>query len=195
MVLLYLLLNTLYCYAVPVEDMKGEISICGVTVRFLFGESWERIFSLLISFALFSSISALTILGPRVYFAMAKDGNFFKLMSKVNSKTQVPSYSIMLQSFIAIILVLSGTFEQILTYMGFLLGLFPILAVFGLFKLRKNKLSVYKSPLFPLIPIFFILVSISMLILAYFERPLESSIAIITVIAGIPAYLLFQKKK
>ena len=51
--LLYLLLNTLYCYAVPMEDMKGVISICGITVNFLFGESWERVFSLLISFALF----------------------------------------------------------------------------------------------------------------------------------------------
>lgn len=193
--LLYLLLNTLYCYAVPVDAMKGEISICGVTVRFLFGESWERFFSLLISFALFSSISALTILGPRVYFAMAKDGNFFKFVSRVNSKTQVPSYSIILQSSIAIIMVLSGTFEQILTYMGFSLGLFPILAVFGIFKLRRKKLSVYKSPAFPVIPLFFILISVSMLILAYFERPLESSIALLTVAAGIPAYLIFQKKK
>jgi len=193
-VLLYLLLNTLYCYAVPIEDMKGEISICGVTVRFLFGETWERIFSLLISFALFSSISALTILGPRVYFAMAKDGNFFKFVSKVSLKSQVPSYSIILQASIAIVLVLSGTFEQILTYMGFSLGLFPILAVIGIFKLRKNKLSIYKSPLYPLIPLFFILVSISMLVLAYMERPVESSIAILTVVAGIPAYLLFQKK-
>lgn len=193
--LLYLLLNTLYCYAVPMEEMKGEISICGVTVGYLFGDSWEKIFSLLISFALFSSISALTILGPRVYFAMAKDGNFFKFVSRVNSKTQVPSYSIILQSCIAIILVLSGTFEQILTYMGFSLGLFPILAVFGIFKLRKNKLSVYKSPIFPFIPLFFILISLSMLILAYFERPLESSIALLTVAAGIPAYMVFQKKK
>lgn len=116
----------------------------------LFGKSADTLFSLLISFALFSSLRAFIIIGPRVYYSMAKDGLFFKSVAKIYRKFQVPSKSILLHCSIAIILVLSGTFEQVLTYMGFALGIFPILTLFGIFKLRKNNSSALKLPGYPL---------------------------------------------
>ena len=70
---------------------------------------------------------------------MAKDGLFFKSVANVHKKFGVPSNSIILQCIIAVVLVLSGTFEQVLTYMGFALGIFPILTVIGVWKLRKNN--------------------------------------------------------
>lgn len=190
--LLYLLLNLLFIYAIPSEEMEGVIAVGGLAIGKLFGPELESLFSLLVAFALFSSISAFIILGPRVYFAMSKDGHFFKFASKIHSKYQVPTYSIIFQGIISIVIILSGTFDQILTYMGFSLGIFPIITVFGLFKLRKQKLSKLKLPGYPVTPIIYILAGITMLTLSFMERPLESSIAFITILAGLPAYYFFK---
>ncbi|MBN2480498.1 MAG: amino acid permease [Bacteroidales bacterium] len=192
--IMYVLLNIIFVYATPPEEMKDVISIGGLTVRNLFGSSMEFTFSLLIAFALFSSLSAFIIIGPRVYYSMALDGYFFKVMAKVHPRFNVPSASIMLQAGIAIIMVLSGTFDQILTYMGFSLGLFPILAVAGVFKLRasgKSKLMLRGFPWHLVVYLFF---GIMMLVLSYLERPVESSIALATAIVGIPLFYFFKKK-
>jgi basic amino acid/polyamine antiporter, APA family len=192
---LYLLLNILFIYAIPPREMENVISIGGLAIGNLFGADLEAFFSLLVAFALFSSISAFIILGPRVYFAMSSDGHFFKFAAKVDSKYQVPVYSIIFQAIISVIIILSGTFDQILTYMGFSLGIFPIITIFGLFKLRKKGLSKLKLPGYPVTPVLYILAGIIMLILSFLERPLESSIAILTILIGFPAYYLFGKEK
>jgi len=126
---------------------------------------------------------------------MAKDGYFFKFVSEIHPVFKVPSKSIMLQCGIAIVMVLSGTFDQILTYMGFSLGIFPLLAVIGVMKLRYTGKSKYKMPGFPAVPVVYLLTGVIILILSFLQRPAESSIAIITVLTGIPFYIIFKKKK
>jgi APA family basic amino acid/polyamine antiporter len=91
-------------------------------------------------------------------------------------------------------MVLSGTFEQVLTYMGFALGIFPILAVFGVIKLRRDNPSAVRMPGYPITQIIYIATGLLILGLSYAERPVESSIAAVTVIAGIPAYYIFKKR-
>ncbi|MGZ4886352.1 MAG: APC family permease, partial [Candidatus Aminicenantales bacterium] len=107
-VVLYVALNLFYIYAVPPASMEGVISIGGLAAGNLFGKSAETVLSVLISFALFSSLSAFIILGPRVYYSMAKDGVFFKSLAKVNPRFCVPSRAIVLQGLIAAALVLFG---------------------------------------------------------------------------------------
>lgn len=194
-IFLYVGLNTFFIYAIPPEKMKGVISVGGLAVNYAFGKNMDVLFSMLISFALFSSLSAYLILGPRVTYSMANNGYFFKSFAKINLETKVPTRAILLQAIISIIMVLSGTFDQILTYLGFSLGIFPILAVVGVFKLRITGKSKLKLKGFPVVHIIFILASLSILILAYFERPVESSIAIATVIMGIPFYFLMKRSK
>jgi len=191
---LYILLNVFFIYAVPTGEMRNEPEIAGLAAGFAFGNIAEKIISLLISFALFSSLSAFILLGPRVYYKMAQDGLFFKAIAAIDPRKKIPVNAIYLQSGISIVLVLSGTFDQILTYMGFSLGIFPILAVAGIFKLRNSKQSVLKLPGFPVIHIIFIVSSVAMLVLTYFERPVESSIAVFTALSGIPVYYWFRKK-
>jgi APA family basic amino acid/polyamine antiporter len=193
--LLYLGLNILFVYAIEPQEMKGVISVGGLAMGNLFGRPAETLFSLLIGFALFSSLSAFIILGPRVYYAMARDGVFFKSVARIHPRFQVPANSIIFQCIIAIILTLSGTFDQVLTYMGFALGIFPILTVAGVMVLRRNNPDAPRMPGYPYTQIFYILTGISILVLSFLERPLESSIAMATVAAGIPAYYLFQKNK
>jgi APA family basic amino acid/polyamine antiporter len=90
---------------------------------------------------------------------------------------------------------LSGTFDQILTYMGFCLGIFPILAVLGVFKLREGFEGTDKWMLYKAAALVFASVSVAILVLAYFERPVESSIAIVTVVLGLPFYVSFARAK
>jgi APA family basic amino acid/polyamine antiporter len=192
-IILYLGINILYVYGIRPEEMKGVISVGGLAMGNLFGKSADILFSLLIAFALFSSLSAFIIIGPRVYYSMAKDGLFFRSAAKIHHKFQVPSNSILLQCLIAVVLALSGTFEQVLTYMGFALGIFPILTVIGVWKLRKNNPDGLRLMGFPLTQIIYIMAGILILILSFLERPLESSIALLTVLIGIPAYFIFKK--
>lgn len=191
--LLYLLLNILYLYAVAPADMEGVIAISGLTVNRLFNQTTDTVISLLISFALFSSLSAFIIIGPRVYYAMAKDGYFFKFAAQIHPVFQVPSKAILIQMLIAIIMVLSGAFDQILTYMGFSLGIFPLLAVAGVFRLRMAGHSTLKLPGYPWVQILYLFTGFVILVLAFFERPLESSIAVLTVLVGIPLFYLFRR--
>ncbi len=194
-IILYIGLNIFFIYAIPPEEMKGVIAVGGLAVHYAFGKNMDMLFSVLISFALFSSLSAYLILGPRVTFSMANDGYFFKSIAKINPVTRVPSLAIILQAVISIIMVLSGTFDQILTYLGFSLGIFPILAVAGAIKLRRTGKSKIKLPGYPFAHIFYISSGLLILILAYAERPVESSIAVATVVAGIPFFYILKSRK
>ncbi len=192
---LYVLLNLFFVYAIPAGQMMGEPEIGGLAAGNAFGPMAETVISLLISFALFSSLSAFIILGPRVYYKMASDGYFFKWVAAIHPKRKVPANAVYLQAAIAIVLVLSGTFEQILTYMGFALGIFPVLAVAGVFVLRKRKEGPLKLPGYPLAHLLFVTIGLVMLVLAFLQRPLESSIAILTALSGIPVFFWFKKRK
>ncbi|MFP4488146.1 MAG: APC family permease [Bacteroidales bacterium] len=194
-IILYLLLNAVFVYAIPAGEMKGVISVGGLAMGRLFGPGAETVFSLLISFALFSSLSALIIIGPRVYYSMARDGLFFKFAARTSSRHSVPLHSIYLQSAIAIIFILTGTFDQILTYMGFSLGIFPLLTIAGSFKIRKTNKIHSRIPGFPIPQLIYLSSGILILVLAFMERPIESSIALLTVAAGIPAYLIFSSRR
>ncbi|MDP3002425.1 MAG: amino acid permease [Bacteroidales bacterium] len=193
-IFLYLGINVLYLYGINPQEMKGVISVGGLVMGKLFGQSADTLFSLLIAFALFSSLSAFIIIGPRVYYSMAKDGLFFKSVAKIHPKFQVPSNSIILQCLIAIILALSGTFEQVLTYMGFALGIFPILTVMGVIKLRKDNPAAIRMAGYPYTQILYVTTGVLILVLSFLERPAESSIALLVVAVGVPAYYIFKKR-
>jgi APA family basic amino acid/polyamine antiporter len=125
---------------------------------------------------------------------MAKDGLFFKSVARIHPKFQVPSNSIVMQCILALILALSGTFEQVLTYMGFALGIFPILTVISVIKLRKDNPSALRLAGYPFTQIIYITAGTLILFLSIMERPVESSIAAFTVLVGIPVYFILKKK-
>jgi APA family basic amino acid/polyamine antiporter len=192
--LLYLALNLFYVFAIPPAQMEGVEAVAGLAVGNLFGQSAEAVLSLVISFAFFSSLSAYLILGPRVYYSMARDGIFFKSFAAVDPKSSVPTRSILLQGGIAVVMVLFGTIDQLLTYMGFSLGIFPLLAVFGVFKLRRTGRSAVKLPGYPVASAVYLLVGAAILGLAFLRQPVESAIAVATALAGVPLYLVFRKR-
>lgn len=197
-ILLYLALNVFIFFSAPYSELQGKITIVEVASVKVFGGWIAKLLSFCISIMLLSSLGAYLLIGPRVYYAMAKDKLFFSFASKMSQKYKVPNRSILLQGGIAVTMVIIGSFEQLLIYIGFALGIFPIVAVFGLFKARKKGIGesmAVKTPWYPVTPIFFILSSFLLLIIAFYNRPLESLVAIFTVTAGIPCYYIWQRFK
>ncbi len=131
---------------------------------------------------------------PRVYYAMARDGLFFEAFGEPHKKFNTPHRAILIQVFLASLLILSGTFEQIISYFFFIVVLFIALTVVGLFKIHKRKFDGYKTILFPLTPIFFLLITTLVLLMIAMRNPFQSFLGAAVVLIGIPVYHLFFKK-
>lgn len=196
-IFLYLAINFYIFQAAPFNLLRGKIAVVETASVLVFGGWMGSFFSILVGVALLSSLSAFIIIGPRVYFAMARDRLFFPFAAEVHPKFGVPGKAILIQGLIAGFMVLVGSFEQLLIYIGFALGIFPWLAIFGLFLSRKRKIgeaSAVKVFAYPLVPLFYLLSSLLLMIVAFVNRPVESGIAILTVLCGIPIYFLWAQK-
>ncbi|HZX10362.1 MAG TPA: amino acid permease [Acidobacteriota bacterium] len=195
-ILLYLALNLFIFQALPYDQAKGTIAIGERASIEAFGPWMGDTLGLLISLALLSSLSAFVIIGPRVYFAMARDRLFFPFAAKIHPKYKVPGRSILIQGGIAVIMVLIGSFEQLLVYIGFALNIFPWLAVFGIFLARKRHIgnhNAFKVWGYPVVPAFFLVTSLGLMVVNYLNRPLESTAAVVTVLLGVPCYFIWIK--
>ena len=133
---LYLLLNAVFIYALPPARMSGVLEVGDVAATALFGNSVSKYLAGSIAIGILSAVSAMIVTGPRVYYAMAKDGVFFKQFGMVNSVHKTPAHSLFLQASIAAIMVLTSAFDSLLIYIGFTLSLFAMMTVVGLMVLR-----------------------------------------------------------
>ena len=195
-IVLYILLNLFIVNAVEIDEMQGVIAIVQLASVKVYGAWIGDILTLMIGIALLSSLSAFILIGPRVYYAMARDRLFFNFASKVHPKHRVPGRSILIQGIIAIALVIIGTFEQLIIYISFALSIFTWLAVFGIFVVRKKAIGeseVVRVWGYPFTPIFFLLSTFCLMIITYIKQPMESTAAIVTVSCGIPFYFIWLK--
>jgi APA family basic amino acid/polyamine antiporter len=195
-IILYLTVNLFVLIALPYSELKGTIAVVEAAAVKVFGNWMGNGLSLLVSIALLSSLSAFIMIGPRVYFAMAQDKLFFPFAAKIHPIYHVPARSIIIQAFIAIIMVLVSSIEQLLMYIVFALNIFPWFAIAGLFIARKKKIgdeSAVKVMAFPLIPLFYLICSFILMVIMYLDRPIESTAAVLTIVFGIPCYLLWSE--
>jgi len=195
-IILYVLLNIFILETLSFEELKGTIAVVEAASVKAFGGWIGDLLGLMIGIALLSSLSAFILIGPRVYFAMAKDRLFFSFASKVHPRHKVPGRSILIQGTIAVAMVLVGTFEQLIIYVSFALSIFTWLAVVGVFLARKLKVGEETAVRiwgFPIVPIFFLASTLILMVITYINQPLESTAAIFTVLCGIPFYFLWLK--
>ncbi|MDD3643223.1 MAG: amino acid permease [Candidatus Krumholzibacteria bacterium] len=193
---LYLAVNLFVLRALPYGEIGGTIAIVEKAAVAALGPWMGRALGILVAVALLSSLSAFIIIGPRVYFAMARDRLFFPFAARVHPRHGVPGRSILIQGGLAAAMVIAGSFEQLMVYLGFALGIFPWLAVAGIFIARRRGIgeeTAVRTPLFPAVPLFFLAVTLVLMIVAFVNRPMESAAAIVTVIAGIPCYFLWKR--
>jgi APA family basic amino acid/polyamine antiporter len=196
-VCLYLLLNIVYIYALSPGEMSGVLEVGTKSAVSLFGDHISRYFSGAIAIGILSVLSAMIMTGPRVYYAMARDSVFFELFGKVNGLRQTPVYAILLQAAIAIVMVITSSFDKLLLYIGFTLSLCAMLTVVGMMLLRIKKPDLkrrYKTFGYPVTPLLFILGNLWIIYFCIKSRPITSLFGLGTIGLGVLFYTYFKKK-
>lgn len=196
---LYVLLNIVYLYALPVTVLAEAplLPVAEKTAAALWGEGAARSVSLLLAVAIAGGVSAMTWAGPRVYWAMAHDGVFSRFFAALTPGTRVPARAMLLQGAWASLLILTGTFEQLVILSGFILAGFTALTLAAVIVLRRRRPGLprpYRVPLYPIIPVLAITVLVLIVLYSLIERPLESALGVAVVLAGLPIYFLRRTK-
>ena len=180
-----------FLYAAPLEEMKGVIAIGSLTASKLFGPEIAGGFSGLMAVSLMSTVSAMVTIGPRVYYAMAKNGAFFASASKVHERYRTPVGAIIAQGICASLMTLTP-FPQLFFYIGMTLNFTAVLAVASIFVFRRRrpdwqKLSVVNFA-YPLVPLVFVLMGAWMALYGITLQTRVSLLAIGTILAGALVY-------
>jgi APA family basic amino acid/polyamine antiporter len=195
---LYLLLNLVYVYALPADKMSGVLEVGTESAVSLFGTRVGQYFSGAIAIGILSVISAMIMTGPRVYYAMSKDGLFFEVFGRVSKFRRTPACSVFLQAAIAIMMVVTASFEKLLLYIGFTLSLFAMLAVAGLIWLRIKHSALaaqYRTLGYPVTPVLFILGNLWIIYFSIKSRPITSLFGLSTIATGLLVFSCFARKK
>jgi APA family basic amino acid/polyamine antiporter len=194
---LYVLINFVYLYAAPLADMANKPEVGDVTAHFIFGETGGRIISTFITLALVSSVSSMTMAGPRVLQAIGEDVPALRLMAKHN-QNGVPYVALAMQSGIAIVFILTSAFEFILGYIGFTLSLIAALTVGGVYVLRRKQLAANPAEVirtwgYPFTPALFIALSIWMAYSVISDKPVVAVAGLGTFALGLLLYFTLMR--
>jgi APA family basic amino acid/polyamine antiporter len=194
---IYTLLNYVFLYSVPIPELKGVLEVGYLSANKIFGVQVGQFMSLVIAVLLISTISAMVLAGPRVMKSMGTDIKGLRFFA-VSNKNNVPYVAIIFQSVIAVVLVLTSSFQSLITYVGFTLNLFTFLTVAGIFILRfkhKHIETSYKTFLYPITPLLFLSIILFILVYIMIEKPVESLFGLGTVLLGLFVYFITNKKE
>jgi APA family basic amino acid/polyamine antiporter len=195
--ILYFLTNVIYVLALPIERMSGVVTVAEEASAFLFGTTAAGIISAMILVSILGALNGCIFVGPRVYYAMARDGLFFKKVGTVHPRFQTPGFAVLLQAVWASLLALTGTFKQLFTFAMFAGILFWALAAAAIFTLRKKYPDLprpYKAWGYPVVPWVFIIALSGILLNTLIKRPVESLAGVGLIVIGIPVYFIWKKR-
>lgn len=186
-VLLYLGMNAVYFYGAPVAELAGRVEVGLIAARNLFGDVGAVLVTAVLCASLLGSAAAMTVAGPRVYYALGRDYPAFGLLARTGRGRGVPVPALLLQGLVTSAIILSGRIDQIMQYAGFTLTLFASLAVSCVITLRIRHPEMprpFRCWGYPWTPLFFLAVSGWMMIWAVRGRPMESLLSGLTVAVG-----------
>lgn len=199
--LLYLALNATFLYAVPMALLEGQLEIGVIVAQETFGETGALIMGGVLSLLLVSTVSAMLMAGPRVLQVMGEDFRLFRRLSAHN-KGGVPRTAVYTQGALTLIFILTSTFESILVFSGFILGLSSLATVLGVFVLRykkgadikgKEDDNGYRTWLYPLPPLIYSCIVTWTLSFIIINRPQEAGIALAIIVLGFIAWYVTEK--
>jgi APA family basic amino acid/polyamine antiporter len=163
----------------------------------IFGDYAAIIMAVFIMISTFGCNHSLILAGPRVYYAMAKDGLFFKKVGSIN-KRGVPGFAIAVQGIWSVLLCLSGTYSDLLDYVIFAVLIFFAITILAIFVLRIKKPDIprpYKAFGYPLVPAVYILITVIIMIILLIYKPNYTFPGLIIVLLGIPVYFMWTRKR
>ena len=194
----YILTNLAYLHLLPVEEIIASDSLAADAISRVipFGGT---LIALMIAISTFGTAGIYTLTAPRLYFAMAKDGLFFKRLALIHPKFRTPVNAILLQSGWAILLLLFwGTFENVITYVVFTDWIFFGLTAAAIFVFRKKKKDMarpYKTLGYPVVPLLFITITFFFVLNALIKRPMHALAGLTLLILALPVYYYFKKQQ
>lgn len=196
---LYLVVNFTYAYALSPEAVSKLSSedanrLAEVAFEYLLGPTAAQVFSFLVSLGTLAALSAFILTGPRIAFAMAKDGLFPKA-ALYTSESGVPIVATLIQGSLALIFLWSGTFEEVLTYTSYGLAVIGAFVVAPIFVLRRraNFQPKFRIPFYPWPPVLFLAVTAWVLVGSAWENPRLSILSVGTILLGFPIYGVVRK--
>jgi APA family basic amino acid/polyamine antiporter len=188
--LAYLALNLVFIYGTPLESMKGVVAVGALAASSLFGPQVAGVFGALMALAIVSTVNAMITIGPRVYYAMARNGAFLSVAARVSERSRVPVAAVILQGVVATIMTFTS-FPQLVIYIGFSLTFFTVLAVSSVFVFRRRadwqRLPAV-SFAFPLMPAAYMVIGAWMIYFGFMLRPAISLAVVATLLAGAVVY-------
>lgn len=195
--LLYLLLNYVFLYSAPIPELEGKVEIGYISAQYIFGNVGAKIMGVTLALLLISTVSAMMLAGPRVLQVIGQDFKMFRFLARTN-KQDVPATAIYFQSGITLLFVLTSSFESVLVFAGFTLGLMTTCTVAGIFILRYKFSDIprpYQAWGYPFTPIVYLALMIWTLVFLLIDKPQESLAGIGVVILGFGMYALAQWKR
>ena len=195
---IYAALNVLYIYASPLSELAGVVAVGAKAATSLFGEQAGGLFSAAMALSLLATVNAMSMIGPRVYYAMAQNGAFFAAAGKLHPEWRSPWIAVLAQGACCCLLIITGTFESLAYYIGFTLFFFSALSVLALFKFRRRpgwKRSRWVSLGYPLIPLIYVGMNVWVFIFFARLRSLEALWTLITIVAGALIYRFYIRPR
>jgi basic amino acid/polyamine antiporter, APA family len=189
--LLYVALNAVFLVGTPPDRLAGAVEVGHVAAVSIFGEGAGRVLSSLIALALVSSVSAMTMVGPRVYEAVGEDHPALAFL-RWRSKGGGPIVSIALQTLLALVMLLTLSFDALLVYIGFTLSASAALTVAGVFVHRRRNPDAarpYRAWGYPVTPALFVSFACFMIAYSVWQRPVEALLGAATIAAGLVLYV------
>ena len=190
--LLYVLLNYVFLSVAPIEAMKGQLEIGYIAAQSAFGDIGGRFTGLVLALLLISTVSAMTIAGPRVLQVIGEDIPGLRFLA-VTNRDGIPHRAIYLQSALAIVFILTSTFESVLVFAGFTLALNSLATVLGVFVLRWRRPELprpYRTFLYPLTPLIYLALTGWTLTFVIINQPQQALPGLGLIVAGLIVYLL-----
>jgi APA family basic amino acid/polyamine antiporter len=196
-VTMYVLLNLVYVRAIPVGQMAALPRIAESAAATLFGPGAARLVSLAVLVSTFGCLSSTILYSSRIYLPMAEDGLFFRSLAAIHPRYRTPIRSLWAQSAWAVLLTVSGTYEQLYTYVVFVSVLFHAATAAAVFVLRRRRPDLprpYRTWGYPVVPALFILACLLLIGNTLSEKPTESLLGLGLVALGLPAFALFRRR-
>ncbi len=194
---IYLLVNAAYLRALPIDQMSGELRVAGKAAEVLFGPSATAFISVAVIVSTLGAANGAVLTGARVYFAMARDGLFFRAAARVHDRHRTPHVALWAQGIWACVLALSGRYDQLFTYATFAGLLIYLAAGASVFTLRAKRPDVprpYRVPGYPIVPGLFLLAVAFLLVNTVLERPVEAFAGLGMLVLGLPVYAYWRRR-
>ena len=194
--LLYVALNFVFLYAAPVGELRGQVEVGLIAAKAAFGEVGGRFTGLVLGMLLISTVSAMLMAGPRVLQVMGQDFRPLRKSARIN-EDGIPSTAIYIQSSLAILFILTSSFESVLLFAGFTLALNSFVTVLGVFVLRWRQPELerpYRTFLFPLPPLIYLTLMGWTLWFVMMNRPVEALFGLGVIASGLIVYGLLRWK-